>query len=430
MPGRSPSWYADPDDPALARWHDGTDWTDFTMVIREWTSPEPPPPPAGWSPAPSPTEGLIPAFGARPAPSPPTSAETPAPDDEPDTGAGEPGGAAPAVAPPTAAEPEEPRGLARLASGVPATKAFGAEEPAEEPAPASGVRIDAPTATPAPPETDEPEAGTDADAGEPEVDPGAEGAEHTGDAGDTGDAEEDEDGAVGPISGSVAAIGPEAPGIDWGEGPQALRPQPRPSGWHLDEDGEVSYDEFGDPIPRTLPQRYRASPLWVRIGRPVAVVALIALLTVTVLGGGDGDSTSKLFSQRDGTLDEATLDEKGMDDALTKARENGVPATISDKELAPLVKGVCSAAKRSVVSLSLSQALADTGLAPSELGEAATAIANGSLEYCPDQQGALGQVVTVLVARTQRILATTTTSTSSTTTTTVAAVTSTPTPTP
>ena len=43
MAERTPSWFADPDDPeprALAR---RRDWTDFTMVVAEWTSPEPPP---------------------------------------------------------------------------------------------------------------------------------------------------------------------------------------------------------------------------------------------------------------------------------------------------------------------------------------------------------------------------------------------------
>lgn len=399
MPGRTPSWYADPDDPALARWHDGTGWTDFTMVIAEWTGSGPPPPPEGWSPAPSPTEGLVPAFGAAAprAPVPPVVDEpTPAPD-------------APAVAPPAGEAPspppgdepagpdtagdagsgDEPRGLARLTGGQPATRAFGddpappAEQapPAEEqeppsgpptfadvPAP-SGVRIDAPTAGPDP------------------------------------DEEVEE-----PISGSVAAIGPEAPGIDWGEGPAALKPRTRPSGWHLDEDGEWTED-VPELHKRGLLARYGRAPLWVRVAAPLVVIGLIALAVTSLAGGSDddGDPGSRLFSQRDGTLDEATLDEPGMDDALTKARENGVPPDISDKELGTLVKGVCTAARRTLVSLNLSQSLADTGLEPAELGEAATAIANGALEYCPDQEAALGQVVSVLVTRTQRLLATSTT---------------------
>jgi hypothetical protein len=369
MPGRTPSWYSDPDDATLARWHDGQSWTDHTMVIADWTSPEPPPPPAGWSPDASPTEGLVPAFGPRPAAAVPESAAPVVESGAPDV----PEVAGPAVEVLEAADPEPPT---PEASDAPA-----------EANQASGVRIDAPTAGPPP-------------APEP----------------DDGDEDLDEE-SSGPISGSVAAVGPEAPGIDWGEGPQSLKPLTRPSGWHLDEDGEPSYQDLQEQSPHTLPQRYLAAPLWVRIGLPVAVIALVALLLTSVLGGSDDDGGSgRLFSQRDGTLDAATLDEKGMDDALTKARENGVPADISDKELAPLIKGVCTAAKRSVVSLSLSQALADTGLPPAQLGEAATAIANGSLEYCPDQQGALGQVVTVLVSRTQRILATTTTSSTTTTT--------------
>lgn len=51
-----PGWYKDSRDPALARWHDGTGWTDHTMVMADWKGPgQPPaptaPPQAAWAPA-------------------------------------------------------------------------------------------------------------------------------------------------------------------------------------------------------------------------------------------------------------------------------------------------------------------------------------------------------------------------------------------
>ena len=47
-------WYVDRQDPALARWHDGTGWTDHTMVRADWVGPGAPPPPG------EPTAGLVP----------------------------------------------------------------------------------------------------------------------------------------------------------------------------------------------------------------------------------------------------------------------------------------------------------------------------------------------------------------------------------
>jgi hypothetical protein len=47
MTDGTPGWYLDRDDPALARWHDGTDWTEHTLVIADQEpGSEPPPPPA------------------------------------------------------------------------------------------------------------------------------------------------------------------------------------------------------------------------------------------------------------------------------------------------------------------------------------------------------------------------------------------------
>ena len=39
-------WFRDPIDPSLARWHDGTQWTDHTLVIadQEPGAGAPPPP--------------------------------------------------------------------------------------------------------------------------------------------------------------------------------------------------------------------------------------------------------------------------------------------------------------------------------------------------------------------------------------------------
>ena len=38
-------WYKDAQDPSLARWHDGTDWTEHTLVIADQTPGVMPPPP-------------------------------------------------------------------------------------------------------------------------------------------------------------------------------------------------------------------------------------------------------------------------------------------------------------------------------------------------------------------------------------------------
>jgi hypothetical protein len=47
MPGGTPGWYLDRDDPALARWHDGDGWTEHTLVIADQEpGSDPPPPPA------------------------------------------------------------------------------------------------------------------------------------------------------------------------------------------------------------------------------------------------------------------------------------------------------------------------------------------------------------------------------------------------
>lgn len=40
-----PGWYNDERDPALARWHDGSGWTDHTMPKGSWAGPGSPPPP-------------------------------------------------------------------------------------------------------------------------------------------------------------------------------------------------------------------------------------------------------------------------------------------------------------------------------------------------------------------------------------------------
>jgi hypothetical protein len=47
MTDGTPGWYLDRDDPSLARWHDGEDWTEHTLVIADQEpGSEPPPPPA------------------------------------------------------------------------------------------------------------------------------------------------------------------------------------------------------------------------------------------------------------------------------------------------------------------------------------------------------------------------------------------------
>jgi hypothetical protein len=54
----TPGWYKDRDSDALARWHDGTGWTEHTMVMADWAGPGSPPPP----------QDRVPAFSAPPPP--------------------------------------------------------------------------------------------------------------------------------------------------------------------------------------------------------------------------------------------------------------------------------------------------------------------------------------------------------------------------
>ena len=82
-----------------------------------------------------------------------------------------------------------------------------------------------------------------------------------------------------------------------------------------------------------------------------------------------------------------------------------MPEDISDQDLATLVKGVCSAARRSLVPLNLSEGLADTGVdAAGARARRPPRSAPGALEFCPDQDSTIPQVVSVLVARTERML--------------------------
>lgn len=47
MTDGTPGWYLDRDDPTLARWHDGTEWSEHTLVIADQEpGSDPPPPPA------------------------------------------------------------------------------------------------------------------------------------------------------------------------------------------------------------------------------------------------------------------------------------------------------------------------------------------------------------------------------------------------
>jgi hypothetical protein len=45
MTDGTPGWFKDPSDPALARWHDGSDWTEHTLVIADQTPGVEPTPP-------------------------------------------------------------------------------------------------------------------------------------------------------------------------------------------------------------------------------------------------------------------------------------------------------------------------------------------------------------------------------------------------
>lgn len=50
MTDGTPGWFKDPSDPSLARWHDGTDWTEHTLVIADQTPGSEPLPPVMASP--------------------------------------------------------------------------------------------------------------------------------------------------------------------------------------------------------------------------------------------------------------------------------------------------------------------------------------------------------------------------------------------
>lgn len=380
MADRTPSWFADPHDPALARWHDGRGWTGFTMVVAEWTASEAPPPPAGWSPdtSASPTSGLTPAFG------------TPA------------GPAAPASAPIVPAPPP----VMAPTPTTPTTPTVAPPEPAETPTarpPASGVRITAPVADPEPRHTDrglEPAAPVPAfgpppvpTAPAPVDDPIPDGADTDPAAGDPAafDHEAERHGGHGP----------EAPGPDWGSGAELARPVLRRSGWNDDPEDDYIVDEAS---PGPL-DRFLSSPPIVRIGLPLAAIAAIVLLAFQLTARGDDDGDGP-FGNGDGSLQAATADEPGMNDALEVAREGGSPKVVSDQKLADLIKGVCSAARRSLVPLNLSEGLASSGVDATDLEAAATAIGVGAIEFCPDQDSTIPQVVSVLIARTQRMLET------------------------
>ncbi len=47
MTDGTPGWFRDPTDPTLARWHDGTRWTEHTLVIADQAPGIEPPPPEG-----------------------------------------------------------------------------------------------------------------------------------------------------------------------------------------------------------------------------------------------------------------------------------------------------------------------------------------------------------------------------------------------
>lgn len=75
-------WFRDPIDPSLARWHDGTEWTDHTLVIADQPpGAGTPPPPDLTAPPPPPVDERPPPPAAEPEPDP--RPEPPAPRERP-----------------------------------------------------------------------------------------------------------------------------------------------------------------------------------------------------------------------------------------------------------------------------------------------------------------------------------------------------------
>jgi hypothetical protein len=204
-----------------------------------------------------------------------------------------------------------------------------------------------------------------------------------------------------PAAPLIPAFGPRA-GLPPEPEPEPEPEPPKPlSGWGaalLDPPDEDELEPEPAPPPSLL-DRYRWWPAWARLGLP-ALALVLAVLAVAQLTGDDGPPS-----------DEALLRE-----AVAASRDAGAPAALSDPALGELIEGVCSAAKRQLVSLTLSQQLAAAPLASkAQLTSAAEAVGVGAATRCEDQVGAIPQVLTLLVARTERMITTTTSSTTSTT---------------
>jgi hypothetical protein len=84
------------------------------------------------------------------------------------------------------------------------------------------------------------------------------------------------------------------------------------------------------------PNRMGDLPMWAKVALPVGAIAIVVLLAVVLLGGGD--------SGKDKTETAATQ-ASTLDDAVDAARAAGLPSAVSDARAGALIERICTAAR-------------------------------------------------------------------------------------
>ena len=320
-----PGWYKDRSDPALARWFDGENWTEHTLVRAD--QPEgvlPPPPEPFRPPEPEPEpESWTPPSWSPPAFEPPSGQPTPP---EPEPAPWTPPVVEPDVLPapdvtPPAPEPDTVSGI------VPPAPDASVEEAAQLDLFGGAPRVLAPELTVAP---------DPAPLGEPIA-----------------------------TSEPVDAI-PIEPGPEPGPAShlEELPPQGVSSSSPPSDAGGYRAPAFGDPTFHRPPSnRLAALPLWLRIAIPVVVVGGIVAVALSLSGGDDNGAVS-------------------VDTAVSIAQDR-IAVPIPDTKVASMVDQLCGAAESgttvSVVILAKQLPVDDR----TELRAAISAMGAGAREHCP-----------------------------------------------